>query len=402
MKLKSLSLGESSVTLIIAYLLSLLGISVIMMGGALYELILGVPLSENAVYNALTLLIGQLFMLLGGVIYLGAFRKKNYFSTFRFVGNGGLSAKRALLVPLISIGAILLFSPFADAFVYLFMLMGYTPTGGETFGVDTWQSILLMAAATVLVAPLVEETLFRGVFIGGAKHRGAFFAVLFSGLIFMLIHASPEQTVHQFFLGLILGYFAVTTGGIAYCLLLHACNNIIGLLFVLFPFDLTSTQIIIMYAVWLVLGYIILALALPLFRRIGEREKAKRENLPLPPATGFAETVKHDLTAPFLFLSKFFKGKRVFLKTFAAEFDAKYDLTESGEFNATNIYTESKAFSTEFNTTNASNENNNPTAELPTLFGSNKNEKKLPASMLAILIGGAALWFINTLFNIFS
>ncbi|MDR3293238.1 MAG: CPBP family intramembrane metalloprotease [Clostridiales bacterium] len=390
MKLKSLSLGESSVTLIAAYLLSLIGSLVVMTGGALYELILEVPLSESAVYNALTLSVGQLFMLLGGVLYLGAFRKKNYFSTFRFVGNGGLSTKRVLLVPLISIGAILLFSPFADAFVYLFMLMGYTPTGGETFGVDTWQSILLMAAATVLIAPLVEETLFRGVFIGGAKHRGSLFAVLFSGLIFMLVHASPEQTVHQFFLGLILGYFAVTTGGIAYGLLLHACNNIIGLLFIIFPFDLTVTELAVMYAVWLVVGYLILALALPLFRRLGEREKAKRDNIPLPPALNLNETVKHDLIAPFLFLAKLFKGKRVFLKEFAAEFDAKYDLPES------------KEFVTELNATNAANENNTANTELPTLFGTNKNEKKLPASMLAILIGGAALWVINAVLNIFS
>ncbi len=78
----------------------------------------------------------------------------------------------------------------------------------------------------VIVAPLTEELLFRGLLLRGllTKHR-PIVAVAVSSFLFAFIHLNPWQFVSAFLLGLALGWFLLRTGSVWLCVLSHAIGN---------------------------------------------------------------------------------------------------------------------------------------------------------------------------------
>ena len=86
--------------------------------------------------------------------------------------------------------------------------------------------IYILYAFLMCVVPAVfEETLFRATILNGLREKGKTYAILMSALIFMLMHGGPDQTIHQFILGVILGYVFVYTGSIWATVLIHFLNN---------------------------------------------------------------------------------------------------------------------------------------------------------------------------------
>ena len=80
------------------------------------------------------------------------------------------------------------------------------------------------------IAPaLFEELLFRGNILSGLKQFGIKIAVVVSALIFMLMHGSPDQTVHQFIIGLIIGYLFIKSGNLWLGVIVHFFNNFIAI-----------------------------------------------------------------------------------------------------------------------------------------------------------------------------
>lgn len=79
---------------------------------------------------------------------------------------------------------------------------------------------------TVILAPIFEELIFRGVLLGNIRRRwGSLRAVLFSSLIFGAIHLIPQQVVNAFLVGIIIGGIYVMTDSILAVITLHAVNN---------------------------------------------------------------------------------------------------------------------------------------------------------------------------------
>ncbi len=78
----------------------------------------------------------------------------------------------------------------------------------------------------VVIAPLTEEVLFRGLMLRGflanySKRR----AILLSALLFALMHTNPWQFIPTFVAGVVLGWLLVETGSLLPCLLAHAVAN---------------------------------------------------------------------------------------------------------------------------------------------------------------------------------
>lgn len=80
----------------------------------------------------------------------------------------------------------------------------------------------------LLVAPIYEELLFRGIFFGGfiKSGMGAGFAAVISSLLFGAMHLSALQGVNAFFLGLLCAYVYQVTGNMAATVSLHVMNNV--------------------------------------------------------------------------------------------------------------------------------------------------------------------------------
>lgn len=78
----------------------------------------------------------------------------------------------------------------------------------------------------VIMAPVIEELIFRGVIMHGLmRNYSKFTAVFVSALMFALWHLNPWQFPATFILGLVLGILMLRTRNIYLCILGHAINN---------------------------------------------------------------------------------------------------------------------------------------------------------------------------------
>ena len=89
---------------------------------------------------------------------------------------------------------------------------------------------LLLGGA--LIGPICEEIIFRGVILEGlAKKYDPTKALIFSALIFGLVHLQPLQVIGAFFAGLILGWIYLKTQSLWVVIALHVINNFVAFTF---------------------------------------------------------------------------------------------------------------------------------------------------------------------------
>jgi membrane protease YdiL (CAAX protease family) len=95
----------------------------------------------------------------------------------------------------------------------------------------------------VIMAPIVEELIFRGVIMHGLmRNYSKFTAVFVSALMFALFHLNPWQFPATFILGLLLGLLMVRTRNIYLCILGHTINNGLALISIQFSNELQNTS----------------------------------------------------------------------------------------------------------------------------------------------------------------
>ncbi len=83
----------------------------------------------------------------------------------------------------------------------------------------------------VILAPVIEELIFRGIIMHGfMRNYRPFTAILVSALFFALFHLNPWQFPATFLLGLLLGWVMFITRNIFACMAGHAINNLLVLL----------------------------------------------------------------------------------------------------------------------------------------------------------------------------
>lgn len=128
----------------------------------------------------------------------------------------------------------------AVAFVafYVFTIIWVSIVGADTnddkvvqdLGVDESTVALFCAAALVTVlAPIAEETFFRGFFFGALRNwRGVLPAALITGLVFGGVHAGSADVAYLLplaFFGFALCLLRERTGSLYPCMALHCLNN---------------------------------------------------------------------------------------------------------------------------------------------------------------------------------
>lgn len=107
-------------------------------------------------------------------------------------------------------------------FVYLYPEIETTGYMAENHRSDNIYRLLKL----VLVAPLFEELIFRGVVLDGfLKRYKPAVAIFFSALIFGIMHIDPVQGTYAFFIGLLLGLIFWKTRSLLLCIILHVLNN---------------------------------------------------------------------------------------------------------------------------------------------------------------------------------
>ncbi len=95
-----------------------------------------------------------------------------------------------------------------------------------------------------VVAPVVEELIFRGIILQGLRRNyNAFVAVFMSALLFSLFHLNPWQMPATFILGLLLGWIMVRANNIILSILGHSINNFLVLLSITYWGEISSHAI---------------------------------------------------------------------------------------------------------------------------------------------------------------
>ena len=89
-------------------------------------------------------------------------------------------------------------------------------------------ALWLRALVMVILAPIIEEYIFRKQLIDRMNIYGEGLAVVTSALMFGLFHGNLSQLFYAFALGLVFGYVYLKTGRLRYCVGLHMLINFLG------------------------------------------------------------------------------------------------------------------------------------------------------------------------------
>ena len=86
----------------------------------------------------------------------------------------------------------------------------------------------MLFLGAVLIAPITEELLFRGLLLRLFRGFGDAWAITLSALLFSFAHASLFQMPYALIAGLFFGYFAVASGGVLFPILAHFFYNLLA------------------------------------------------------------------------------------------------------------------------------------------------------------------------------
>ncbi len=120
--------------------------------------------------------------------------------------------------------------------IYMLVIfaMGITPPENALTELLEKPNLLLLLANILLiavVAPIIEETLFRGILFAGLRNYfGIWTAIIISAAVFSLLHFELVGFVPRFALGIGLGYLYVKSGSIYPSMGLHSLNNLLAVL----------------------------------------------------------------------------------------------------------------------------------------------------------------------------
>ena len=88
-----------------------------------------------------------------------------------------------------------------------------------------------MMLTTVVVAPILEEILFRGILQESLTRKyGPWRGILIASAIFGIVHGIPQQALNAFFVGAMIGFIYYKTQSLIPCILIHALNNAVAYL----------------------------------------------------------------------------------------------------------------------------------------------------------------------------
>jgi len=133
---------------------------------------------------------------------------------------------KATFPKLIILGTILLFCISYLIEEIITYLPGYEAMLADYLQMFEGISPMALLVGGVIVGPICEEIIFRGVILEGlSKKYSATMAIVFSALIFGLIHLQPLQIFGAFFAGLVLGWIYLKTQSLWVVIALHVVNN---------------------------------------------------------------------------------------------------------------------------------------------------------------------------------
>lgn len=116
------------------------------------------------------------------------------------------------------------------SYVLLFLSAGgvAVPEADFTITSPSIGAVTVQFAYTVIMAPIVEEYIYRGIILGTLAKYNKGAAVMLSALAFALMHGNIPQAASAFATGLLYAVIAVNCGSIVPTIIIHILNNVIA------------------------------------------------------------------------------------------------------------------------------------------------------------------------------
>lgn len=116
------------------------------------------------------------------------------------------------------------------------------PEGWEkTFAILMRQGSFFTFLSIVIVAPILEELIFRGIILDGLlKKYSPIKSIIIASVLFGIVHLNPWQFIAAFSLGIFIGWIYYKTKSVSYAIIIHAANNLGGFLIISFFSDLDN------------------------------------------------------------------------------------------------------------------------------------------------------------------
>lgn len=183
----------------------------------------GVGVSQAVLY--LLAFISE-FSFLIPIIIVTKIRKVDFFRATKLKNK--IDIWSVLIAVAISLVCLLALSSLTNVFIEFLTKLGYS-SGLQSYSLNSFGKYLIYVFLVAICPAFFEDLLFRGAIYTGLEKQGRLKAVLLSALLFSLMHGSPDQTVHQFILGIILAYALIYSGSVVIPMIIHFVNNFIAL-----------------------------------------------------------------------------------------------------------------------------------------------------------------------------
>lgn len=109
-------------------------------------------------------------------------------------------------------------------FSFILSLLGYSRAGGGA-STTTWEGFVLSLILIAVLPAICEEFTHRGLLLSGFRKLGIKKAIIYSSLLFGLLHLNVEQFFYASIIGAVLGAVAIFSRSIIPAIIIHFINN---------------------------------------------------------------------------------------------------------------------------------------------------------------------------------
>ncbi len=170
-------------------------------------------------------------------------RKKGSLSYFKVLPFHTPQPRKKLVCLVLAGWGACLASNFASGYISAFFSsFGLEENLPEALVSVTALDTLMNFICAAVMAPLVEEFVFRGVIMQPLRRYGDSFAVITTAVIFALVHGSPTNIIFAFLSGTAIGYAVIYSKSLWVGIIIHALNNATAVFFT--EFDLLPTEVV--------------------------------------------------------------------------------------------------------------------------------------------------------------
>ncbi len=199
-----------------------------MLASGFQEAAVSVALQEQGMVGYLLMTMAEYILYMGIPVLVGWFLFRKSDVTILPRQKTDLSLGMGLL--LLGLGMMVIANMIGSYILMLLESVGISAGDMPEMQDGTVPTLLLNIVTVGILPGVLEELLFRGVVLQGLRPAGDGVALVFSSLMFGMMHGTLYQIPFAFILGLVFGYIVLKTGNILWTMLLHAVNNTLSVL----------------------------------------------------------------------------------------------------------------------------------------------------------------------------